>query len=413
MTPAEPRSEPGRVPLAMGLIAALMVATLLFHLAALTQYGWFRDELYYAASTEHLAWGYVEHPPLSIALLALVRTVFGDSLAAIRLVPALAGAATVLVTALITRRLGGGRFAQGLAALTAVLAPVFLGTGRTYSMNALDLLLWALAALTLLRALDQGRVRDWTALGIVLGLGLLNKISILWFGAGLLAAFLVTPYRRLLLRPGPWIAGGAAFAMFVPHLAWQVRNGWPTLEFMRNATQLKMAEAPPGEFLARQILEMNPGAAPVWIAGLLFGLFARDRRLSVLAWIYLATLAILLTEGHGRASYLSVAYPMLLALGGVAFERFTLPAALRWIRPAIGLLVIVTGLIAVPMALPVLPVETFVRYQAALGFEPRTEERLEVGPLPQHYADMFGWDSMRRVTAVANTSLSTASALPA
>ena len=102
-------------PLAIGTLIALTVGKLLLHLAAMNQYGYFRDELYYLASTAHLDWGYVEHPPLSIAILALIRSAFGDSLTALRFVPALVGAAIMLITGLIARQLGGGRFAQGLA----------------------------------------------------------------------------------------------------------------------------------------------------------------------------------------------------------------------------------------------------------------------------------------------------------
>src|SRR5512143_1556640 len=196
--------------LAAGTLAALMAATLFMHAAVTGRYGYFRDELYYLASTGHLAWGYVEHPPLSIAILAIVRALLGDSLPALRLVPALAGAATVLLTGLMARRLGGGRFAQGLAALACALTPVFLGTDRVYSMNAIDILIWSLAAWLLLRALDLGRARDWA----VLGLGLLHKISVFWLGGGLLVGLLLTPYRRALLAPGPWLCGAIAAAMF-------------------------------------------------------------------------------------------------------------------------------------------------------------------------------------------------------
>ena len=213
---------------------------------------------------------------------------------------------------------------------------------------------------------------------------------------------LLTPHRRELRTRGPWVAGILAAVLFLPYLLWEVRYGWPTLEFMHNAASQKMADIPPLRFLLAQILEMNPGAAPVWIAGILFGLFSREgRRWRVLVWIYFAVLALLLAGGRSRASYLAVAYPMLLALGGVALERICAPAGRRWLRAALALLVVGTGLIAVPMALPILPVETFVRYQSALGMAPHTEERHRMGPLPQHYADMFGWEQMTGLVAEA------------
>src|SRR6185295_17060458 len=215
--------------------SAFALASLALHVSALTQYGWFRDEFYYVACAARLDWGYVDHPPLSIAVMALVRLLFGDSLVAFRLVAALIGAATVYFTGRLARDLGGGRFAQALAGFAALVAPVFLGVSRFYSMNVLDLLLWTLAALALVAALRGDRAREWVVLGVVVGLGLLNKISLLWFIAGLFIGFLLTPYRRRLATPGPWIAGAIATALFVPHVVWQIAHGWPTLEFMRNA----------------------------------------------------------------------------------------------------------------------------------------------------------------------------------
>jgi hypothetical protein len=400
----EQRPEPR---LAAGTLAALAAVKLLLHLAAITHYGYFRDELYYLASTEHLDWGYVDHPPFSIGVLAAVRSVLGDSLWAIRILPAFAGMAVIVLVGVITRRLGGGRFAQGLAGLCALMAPVFLGQDRYYSMNAFDLLFWTLAVWALLRALEGGETSHWVALGVVLGLGLLNKISVLWFGGGLLVALLLTPHRRALRTRGPWVAGIIAAVLFLPYVFWEFRHGWPTLEFMHNAASLKMADISPLRFLLAQVLEMNPGAAPVWIAGILFGLFSREgRRWRVLVWIYLAVLALLLAGGRSRASYLAVAYPMLLSLGGVALEGICAPAGRRWLRPALALLVVGTGLVAVPMALPILPVETFVRYQSALGMAPETEERHRMGALPQHYADMFGWEQMTELVAEAYRRLS-------
>ena len=173
---------------ALGTLGAIAAGKLILHLFAIGQYGYFRDELYYLASTQHLSWGYVDHPPFSIAFLAVVRALLGDSLFAVRIVPALAGVAMVFLCGVIAALLGGGRFAQGLAAFAALLNPLFLGLDHFYSMNALELLFWTVAAWLLLRALASERTRDWLILGLVLGIGLLNKISTSWFGGLLTAA---------------------------------------------------------------------------------------------------------------------------------------------------------------------------------------------------------------------------------
>ncbi|MGH7742823.1 MAG: glycosyltransferase family 39 protein, partial [Candidatus Eiseniibacteriota bacterium] len=259
-----PSAMPAAQPPAIGVLALMSGLKIALHLPAMTQYGWFRDELYYFASTYHLAWGYVEHPPLSIAILTLVRVLLGDSLVAVRLVPLLAGVATVWLTGTLAARLGGGRFAQALAALATVLAPVFLALDHYYSMNALDILLWVIAAHATLTALDRQTLRAWCVLGLVLGLGFLNKISMFWFAGGLAAAVILTPHRRVLATRGPWLAAALALLLFAPHVIWQERNHWPLLEFMHNATSRKMAPISTTSFLLRQMIQMNPGTVWLW-----------------------------------------------------------------------------------------------------------------------------------------------------
>jgi len=405
---AAPRARP----VDRGILAVMATLLAALHLPALTQYGWFRDELYYMASTSHLDWGYVDHPPLSIAILAVERAIFGESLIAMRLVPLFTGLATVWLTGTLAARLGGGRFAQGLAALAVVLAPVFLGTDHYYSMNAFDLLLWVIAAHAALGALERRTPGAWSALGVVLGLGLLNKLSMLWFGAGLAAALVLTPHRRVLATPGPWLAGAIALAICAPNVLWEIRHHWPTLEFMHNATTRKMASISTLEFAKTVLLQMNPGAAWLWVLGLVAGLGDAARGETrgesrgfgrVLAIVFLVAAAIVMSTGKSRPSYLAVAFPPLLALGAVAAEAFT--ARRAWLRAVMVLAIVLFGAITLPFALPILPVETFVRYQSALGMAPHTDERQAMGVLPQQYADMFGWPEMVDLVAQAYARL--------
>jgi hypothetical protein len=381
--------EDRAVPLVFATLA------LVLHLPVLARYGWFRDELYYVACSKHLAWGYVDHPPLSIGLLALWRLLFGDALAVMRLVPALAHALTVLVVGRIARDLGGGRFAQALACLAAALAPGMLGTSGVYSMNALDLLLWTLALWAFVRALDGGRPVDWLGLGLALGLGLLNKISVLWLGAGLFAGLAVTRRRHWLATPWPWLAGALALGFLVPHVVWQVGNGWPTLEFMRNAMLEKMVRTSPTEFLAAQAMMMGLPGTIVGLAGLawcLFGRRGREWRSLAVAW--LVVLGILLASPAARAGYLIASYGLLFATGGVALERLTHCPARRRVRPALLALVVILDLPLLPFVLPVLSVPDFVAYSRLLRVRPAGEERTRPAELPQMYADMFGWEEM-------------------
>lgn len=396
-----PPGPPATVPLAV-----LALLKLAIQLAAIPHYGYFRDELYYLACADHPALGYVDQPPLSIWILAAVRPILGTSLFGLRLLPALAGVATVVIAGLIARELGGGRAAQTLAGLAAIVAPIYLALDHYYSMNAIDLLVWSGALWILARFARTRDPRLWMPLGLLLGVGLLNKISVLWLGAGIAAGLALTAHRRTFLTKGPWIAGVLALALFAPHVLWQAANGAPTLEFMRNAAAHKMATVTALGFLSSQVLDMNPLLAPLWLGGLVW-LFAakRARHARILGVVYMTVFAVLLFLGRSRAYYLTLAYPPLLAAGAVAWEGLTARRALAWARPALLVLLLASGIVLAPLALPLLPVESYVRYAKALGIAPKTEERQELGELPQHYADMFGWEEFADVVVRVYRSL--------
>jgi len=381
---------------------------LLVHLFTIPGYGIFRDELYYLACTGRLGWGYVDQPPLSIFVLWLVRSVLGESLWAIRLVPALAGAATVFLVGWIARQLGGGRLAQALAMAAAIAAPIYLALDHFYSMNALDMLFWAAAASVLLRLREDDGLRTWLLLGVVLGLGLNNKISVLWLGFGLAAGLLLTEERRSLKTPGPWAAAGVAFLLFLPHLTWQAVNGFPTLEFIANATGRKMVEVSPLQFVGGQVDMLRFGVTGLALLGLVALLvFPAGRFFRFLGWIYVAVFLLLMLNGSSRSEYLAPAYTWLLAAGGLGFERLVgrIPRP-SW-RLVAGVLafgwLVAEGAVVAPFALPILPVESYVAYARKMGVAPSTAERKELAELPQFYADMHGWEekvaAARRVVA--------------
>lgn len=367
---------------------------LLLHVATAYGYGYFRDELYYLACADHLGFGYVDHPPLSILVLRLWTALFGTSLLSIRLVPALAGAATVLLVGLLAKRMGGARLAQQVAMLAAFAAPMLNGLSNYFSMNAFDLLFWALAAHVFAGLLldDAPRTSSWLLLGVVLGLGLQNKISVLWLGGGVAAGLVLGGRHRLLATKGPWLAGATAAALFLPYVLWNAAHDFPTLEFMRNATGSKMLRHTPLAFAVEQIRAMGHASVPLWLGGTLWLLVSRRARpLRPLGVAFLAVFLLLAFSGTSRASYAAASYAAVFAAGGVALSEIP-KAGLR--RGAAALLVVGllgVGALAAPFALPLLPVETFIRYQAALGEKPGTEERKEIGDLPQHWADRFGW----------------------
>jgi 4-amino-4-deoxy-L-arabinose transferase-like glycosyltransferase len=262
----------------LGPVVAIAVAVVVAELAFGLRYPLFRDELYYLACARHLALGYVDHPPLSIWVLAAWRAVFGDSALALRVPPALAAGALVVLTSRLASQLKGGRFATIAAAVLAGVTPGYLGGCGIYSMNAFDLVFWALALLLVSRLAEGADAREWLWLGVVVGLGLLNKWSLLFFLAGLGVALLVTPMRSQLRRWQLWAGLGLVGLINLPHVWWQVTHGWPTLEFMANATRYKNAAISVGDFAVGQIFELGPASFPVWLAGLALLLAARGGR---------------------------------------------------------------------------------------------------------------------------------------
>lgn len=374
------------------LFAALKLA---LHALAITNYGYFRDELYYIACSKHLAWGYVDHPPLSIALLALNRALMGDSLVALRWLPAVAGAGTVFLTGILARALGASRFGQVVACLCAILPPVWLAVDHYFSMNAFDTFLWTLAALLLLRALDRPQMGRWLWLGGVLGLGLLNKSSMIWFAGAALLGILATSHRRLLRAWGPWLAAGVAAILFLPSAVWQFQQGWPTLEFMRNASREKMVHTGIGAFWTQQMIVMSPVLVPVWLVGLISLL--RRTRTRPLGIVFAAVAVFIAASGSSRPNYLAVAYAPLFAAGSVVLER--LGARRRLSRAVIVGALILLGGPLVPVGLPIFSVERYIAYTRAIGAKPPAQEHSREGPLPQVFADMFGWEEMTRQVA--------------
>jgi 4-amino-4-deoxy-L-arabinose transferase-like glycosyltransferase len=333
------------------------------------------------------------------------RLVLGDSLVALRFLPAIAGGVTVYLAGLMARELGGGRFAQGLAASAAFAAPILLAMNSIYSMNSFDFIVWSAAAYLLIRILNNAPPRMWIWLGIVLGLGLLNKTSVLWLGFGIAAGLVLTKSRSQLKTPWPWIAGAIAVAGFLPYLLWNAANDFAHLEFIRNATSGKYSSLTPVRFIQDMILQENPASLPLWLGGLWFFLRPQGKVFRFLGVMYAAVLAILLVNQHSKAEYLAPAFPLLFAGGAVWAE------GLRWLssrvaRSAVFAIIGLSGVMLAPLAAPALPVEAYIRYADALGMKPHTAENKQLAELPQFYADMFGWEELTATVLTVFKNLS-------
>jgi 4-amino-4-deoxy-L-arabinose transferase-like glycosyltransferase len=262
-------------------------------------------------------------------------------------------------------------------------------------MDAFDQLFWVAGAYVLLLILKRARPRLWLAFGLIAGLGLLTKLTLLYFGFAVFVALLLTSARRQLLTPWPWLGGALALVFLLPYALWQAAHGWPTLEFFANYGA-KVDPSSPVEFLVEQIVTMQPPTLPLWIAGLVYYLFGRDGRpYRMLGWIYVILFLVFLIQ-NARFYFLAPAYPMLFAAGATAAERFVRRRSWSWIKPAYVIVLAVSGLVVAPLTVvPALPAETLAGITGAAGGNAGLQfETRKVAQLPQNFADRFGWKQM-------------------
>ncbi len=377
------------------LVAAFSGATVLIHFLTNGAYGYFRDELYFMVGGEHLSWGYVDLPPMVAAIARFSRATMGDSLFSIRFFPALAGGATVALAGVFAWELGGGLFAQFLAMLTAMMSPIFLGLDTILTMNAFDPVFWMGCAWALIRIVKSGDPRWWLMFGISAGLGLENKESIVFFGACVLIALMLTPQREVMFNRWFLLGGLVALVLAMPTAIWQAIHHFPMLEELSNVkasnknTPLTMLS-----FFSGQVVQLNPLSAPVWIGGLYFFLFSeRGKRFRFFGLTYIL-LWIAFVVLRGKVYYIAPIYPLLIGAGAVFLESVTASIWRPLIRYALPVIVLITGILLSPNAIPVLPVDTFIRYEHALKVQAPKTETFELHDLPQLYADMFGWEEL-------------------
>ena len=398
--------ETSDAPLSLAWLLALSGSILLLHVLLSRRYGYFRDELYFLDCGRHLAWGYVDMAPM-IALFSRFALTFGAPLWLLRSMAAVGAAGIIAITMLIAWRLGGNRFAQALAGLSAMAAPMYLASGSLFTMNIFEDWFWMGCAYVLIRIIQTGNSRLWLWFGVLAGLGLMNKHSTLFFGLAVVAALILTTQRKEFVKPWIWIGGAIALLIFMPNLVWQVQHNFPTLEDLRNVQATgKNVVLSPVAFVVQQILVMNPLLFPVWLSGLWFFLFGRGTKYRPLGWIYLGLLVIFIVL-HGKDYYLAPAYPMLFAGGAVAIEgglgRSRVTAGKHWPEAAIATIVVASGAFLAPAVTPLLSPQGQVAYRQRFHIEDQKAEVNHNGPLPQMFGDQFGWPELvEQVAAIYN-----------
>ncbi|QUQ66432.1 glycosyltransferase family 39 protein [Kutzneria sp. CA-103260] len=325
------------------LIVAAVAAVV--HLAVALRYGWHRDELYYVTSGQHPAFGYVDQPPLTPVLAALA-----GNLLALRILALAAQVGCVVLTAMLAAELGGNRKAQALAAGCVAASPVFVGASLLFGTTVLDQVVWVAVFLTATRAVRIGTVRAWLLPGMIAGLGMENKSTVVVLLAGIGIGLLI--FRRDVLRTGgPWLAAGLALVIALPNIIWEFANGWP--EFGMAAVLSNRTGGIPGSSVQLVVLALllaGPPLVAVWVLGARWLAKGEHRWLLVVVIVT----AVVFTLSGGKSYYTAPVLALLFAAGAV----WKGAAPKGWI-----IAVAATGVVAVFLTLPILPpsVQTHLR----------------------------------------------------
>ncbi len=372
------------------------------HLAVANRYDFFRDELYFIICGRHPAFGYVDQPPL-VPLVSAASQAFGQHLALLRIWPAIAAAATVFVACALARLCGGGRFAVALTGIATATCPMFAGLTGTFNTSAYEPFTWTLVAYLFARAarLDDRRALLWA--GLVVGLELEVKYQLPFYLFPLLAAFAVTPQRRILAWREAGIGALIAIAFAAPSVIWQVAHGLPFAELLKAGSGGKNAVYSPIEFSVNQVMVMNPLFAPLWIAGAVAAVVSqRLARVRFLGYAFVATYLLMMAL-HAKDYYLAGLYGPMFALGAVVVEGWVRSTAVRAFYAVAGG---VLGALTWPTSLPILEPPQVAAYARAMHMAPKVQENLMRGEqIGQGLADQLGWRDLADTVARVYLSL--------
>jgi hypothetical protein len=362
-----------------------------------------RDEFLYLAEAHHLAWGYMEIPPL-LSVFAWVTNLFGDSMFWLKFWPSLFGAFTFLVAGKIILSLGGRALALFLCFLSFIFS-AYLRVHFLFQPNFLEIFFWTMMAYSLVRFI-QTQKNSWLyVLGISVGLGMISKYSVAFFVISILIGLLITRNRKIFLNKHLYFSALIAFLIFLPTLLWEYFHHFPVIVHMQELHQFQLQYVQPTGFLMDQLL-MNLPCVFIWIAGLYFTIFKEKGKYKVFAWAYLSVILLLLYF-QGKDYYSLGVYPVLFAFGSVHLERFANAHSKVW-KYVFIIIPFALGISLIPLYLPVWKPEKLAAYYKAKHIEKTgflKWEDLQNHPLPQDFADMLGWKEMTEKTAHAYSTL--------
>jgi len=384
-----------------------LLTFLLIYLSTFNKaYGYFIDEFYYIACANNPAFGYVDHPPLAPLVLTIFQFVFGTSVYAIRFLPALAAASAVFYTGILTKEIGGNKFAQFLAACSLAAMPVTIAFGTFYSMNAFEPLLAVLLLWIVVKMIESGNVKLWIYAGVIMGLGLMNKHTFGVFIIALLFAVILSRKWKLLFNKWFVIGGLIGFLIFLPNIIWQILNDFPSLEFYRNISADKNVYTPPFDFIMGQVMYVSPSIAPVWFAGTFYLLFSnRFKNYRFLSILFAGLFIFMMLSGTSRPDRLAFAYPAAFAGGAIFFENILSKFNLRLLKVPIVIFLFSGLMLSLPILMPYFSYDFSQKYTDWLGINTELEKGKKP-PLHQILADRIGWEEKVKLVVNAYSSLS-------
>ncbi|MEW5676081.1 glycosyltransferase family 39 protein [Flavobacterium enshiense] len=378
------------------IVLILSLTKLLIHLVANRNYGFQRDELLHLSVSEHLAWGYMEFPPFIAVVGKLAHFLFGYSLSGVRLFSTLAGVAILILCCLIAKELGGKRNAIMLAGVSVLAFLPFFRNHTLFQPVAFDQFFWTLAFYFLIKYFNTKNERFLVWLGITAGLGLMNKYTFVVWGLGVVIGLMFFEKGKLFKNKWLHVSGIIALLMVLPNIIWQAKHHFPLLMHLRQLKESQLDEMGPYDFALEQL------KFPFTLLISLIGLFASffDTELRKYKSIGIAVLVVFFAMWllQSKAYYFFVIYPVLFALGAVKIEKL-LSRKPIW-NYAVVLVLIVPVIYFIPMATPVLPIDTFVHYAK---LQPEKDGRII---LTDDYADMFGWEEQVKLADSLYNSLS-------
>ena len=389
------------------LISALVVVNLLIHFLTSTNYQLHRDEMLYFAMGDHLAWGFASTPPLMSFLSFLVKNIFGYQEFFVKLFPALAGTAVLVLIALFIKELGGRQFAVFTGALAYLISTAMLRTSSLFMPVIFELFFWMLFLFFVLRLITRQDPRYWIGIGISFGLAFLNKYSILFLGFSTFVALLISPHRKLLLSKYFYLAGAIAFLIMLPNIVWQINHKLPVIKHMGELYRTQLVYVSAKTFLVEQIL-MNFNSILIWMTGLVVLLFSRqEKKYRVFAFILLILVFMFLIT-KGKSYYTLGVYPMMFAFGGFYLEKY-FTGKLKAVSRIVVIYSFFASLFFLPLGLPLLPqrqMEAYCKFFSRhITSAPMRNENNGYYPIPQDYMDMTGWKELAELAAVAYNRL--------